>query len=79
VVEPFITKSRSITHTPRTPKNKPLYNTQSSTPSNITSPTMPLEHVVTYDAFREITNFIRNNGNDWEEFCHNTSCRSTTR
>jgi hypothetical protein len=32
-----------------------------------------------YEAFREITNFIRNNGNDWGEFCHNTSHPSTTR
>ena len=30
---------------------------------------MPLEHVVTYQAFCEITNFIRDNGNDWENFC----------
>ncbi len=41
--------------------------------------TMPLEHVVTYETFRKITNFIRNNGNDWREFCHNTSHPSTTR
>ncbi len=40
---------------------------------------MPLEHVVTYQAFREITNFICDNGDDWGEFCHNTSCPSTTR
>ena len=40
---------------------------------------MPLEHIVTYEAFREITNFIRDNGDDWGEFCHNTSCPSTTR
>jgi ribonucleoside-diphosphate reductase subunit M2 len=40
---------------------------------------MPLEHIVTYEAFREITNFIHDNGDDWGEFCHNTSCPSTTR
>jgi hypothetical protein len=41
---------------------------------------MPLKQaVVTYEAFREITNFIRNNGDDWGEFCHNTSHPSTTR
>ena len=33
---------------------------------------MPLQHAVTYQAFREITNFIRNNGDDWHEFCANT-------
>ena len=40
---------------------------------------MPLEHVVTYQAFREITNFIRDNGDDWEDFCTNTKHPSTTR
>ncbi len=40
---------------------------------------MPLKHVVTYQAFCEITNFIRNNGDDWEEFCHNTTRALTTR
>ena len=34
-----------------------------------TNLTMPLEHAVMYQAFREITNFIRDNGDDWEEFC----------
>jgi len=36
---------------------------------------MPIEHPVTYQAFREITNFIRNNGDDWDEFC--TSMNTT--
>ena len=40
---------------------------------------MPLEHVVTYQAFCEITNFIRENGDDWGEFCHYTAHHSTTR
>jgi hypothetical protein len=42
------------------------------------SPTskMPLQHVVTFQAFQEITNFIRNNGGDWDEFCTITA-RST--
>ena len=39
---------------------------------------MPLEHVVTYQAFREITNFIRGNGDDWDEFCNNDARPSTT-
>jgi hypothetical protein len=26
-----------------------------------------------YEAFRKITNFIRNNGDDWNEFCTNTT------
>ena len=38
---------------------------------------MPLEHVVTYQAFREITNFIRDNGDDWDEFCNNAARPST--
>ena len=37
------------------------------------SRTMPLPHVVMYQAFREITNFIRNNGDDCDEFCTNTT------
>ena len=32
---------------------------------------------VSYQAFREITNFIRNNGDDWEEF--RTKTAHTTR
>ena len=70
----------SHTHTHTSIKNKP-----SSTYSHpqhhlsITIATMPLEHVITHKAFREITNFIRNNGYDWGEFCHNTSRPSTTR
>jgi hypothetical protein len=33
----------------------------------------PLERPITYQAFREITNFIRDNGDDWDEFCTNTN------
>jgi len=32
-----------------------------------------LERPITYQAFREITNFIRDNGDDWDEFCTNTN------
>jgi hypothetical protein len=39
---------------------------------------MPLQHVVTYQAFHKITNFIRDNGEDWDEFCTNTT-RTTQR
>jgi ribonucleoside-diphosphate reductase subunit M2 len=34
---------------------------------------MPIQYAVTYQAFCDITNFIRNNGNDWNEFCTNTT------
>jgi hypothetical protein len=34
---------------------------------------MPLERPITYQAFREITNFIRDNGDNWNEFCTNTN------
>jgi ribonucleotide reductase beta subunit family protein with ferritin-like domain len=34
---------------------------------------MPLQHAILYQAFCEITNFIRNNGNNWNEFCTNTA------
>ena len=37
----------------------------STTPQKPTV-TMPLEHALTYQAFCEITNFIRDNGYDWE-------------
>jgi ribonucleotide reductase beta subunit family protein with ferritin-like domain len=40
---------------------------------------MPLKQVVTYQAFHEITNFIRDNGNDWDEFSNNAACPSTTK
>jgi ribonucleotide reductase beta subunit family protein with ferritin-like domain len=40
---------------------------------------MPLKHVVTYQAFCEITNFIRKNGKDWDEFCYNTTHPLTTK
>jgi hypothetical protein len=36
-------------------------------------------HVVTHQAFREITNFICDNGNDWDEFCNNAARPSTTK
>jgi hypothetical protein len=35
--------------------------------------TMPILHVVMYQAFRKITNFIRDNGNNWHEFCASTA------
>jgi ribonucleoside-diphosphate reductase subunit M2 len=40
---------------------------------------MPLEHVVTYQAFRKIANFIRDNGDDWDKFCNNAARPSTTK
>jgi hypothetical protein len=70
--------SHTLTHT--SIKNKP-----SSTYSHpqhhlsIATITMPLEHVVTHEAFHEITYFICDNGNNWGEFCHSTSCPLTTR
>jgi len=38
---------------------------------------MPIAHPVTYQAFREITNFIRDNGDDWNEFCTSTNSAQT--
>ena len=38
---------------------------------------MPLELVITDQAFRVITNFIRENGDDWDKFCNNVTCPST--
>ena len=68
------------THTHTSIKNKcSSINSHPQHHPSITIVTMPLEHVITYEAFREITNFIRDNGEDWGEFCHNTSRPSTTR
>jgi ribonucleotide reductase beta subunit family protein with ferritin-like domain len=40
---------------------------------------MPLEHAITYQAFCEITNFIRDNGEDWENFCKVAAPTTTVR
>ena len=40
-------------------------------------PLLPLNTRVTYQAFREITNFIRDNGDDWHEFCANNVAPTT--
>ena len=40
---------------------------------------MPLEHAITYQAFCEITNFIRDNGDDWENFSRVAAHPSTVR
>ena len=29
---------------------------------------VPIKHPISFQAFREITNFIRDNGNNWEDF-----------
>jgi hypothetical protein len=34
---------------------------------------MPLQHAVTFQAFHKITNFICNNGDDWDKFCSSTT------
>jgi len=76
------TKFPSHTHTPTLHKRTPssTYKSSTTSPFNYYIVTMPLKQaVVTYEAFREITNFIRDNGDDWGEFCHNTSHPSTMR
>ncbi len=42
-------------------------------PLPIPHQTMPIQHTVRYQAFREITNFIRDNGDDWHKLCVNTA------
>ena len=65
-------KSATRNTPPHTPI--PIIHYLSNThPSPSPYQTMPIQHVVTYQAFCEITNFIRNNGNDWNEFCTNTA------
>ena len=34
---------------------------------------MPIEYPFTLQAFREISNFIRDNGDDWDELCTSTN------
>jgi hypothetical protein len=46
-----------------------------NSPSSIT----PLKHVVMYQAFRKINDFICDNGDDWDEFCRNAVRPSTTK
>ncbi len=38
---------------------------------------MPLQHIVTYQAFCEITNFIPDNSDDWNEFCTTSTTYNT--
>jgi len=59
---------------PTTTKLPPhqLHNSPSST-LPLPYQNMPLQQAVSYQAFREITNFIRNNGDDWDEFCTKTA------
>ena len=37
-------------------------------PPSLLYQTMSLQHAVWFQAFRAITNFVRNNGDDWDEF-----------
>ena len=59
---------------PTTTKLPPhhLHNSSSST---LPPPhqNMPLQQAVLYQAFREITNFIRNKGDNWDKFCTKTA------
>ncbi len=55
------TKPRRTTHLPHRRQNPPQPRTT------------PLQHTVTYQAFCDITKFIRDNGDDWDEFCTNTA------
>jgi hypothetical protein len=43
-----------------------------------TLPCLPREYAITHQTFCQITNFIRDNGDDWEEFCNTTTHPSTT-
>ena len=62
------------TTTPPTPGLRRTTNLSQRRQDPPPSPrTMPLQPAVTYQAFREITNFIRDNGDDWDEFCVNTT------
>jgi hypothetical protein len=55
--------------------NSPDHKQLPHTTSRYTMPphSMPLHRPITSHAFREITNFICDNGDDWDEFCTNTN------
>jgi len=40
---------------------------------------MPIKHAVTNQAFRKITNFICDNGDDWDELCTSTNTARATK
>jgi hypothetical protein len=65
-----------LTKNKHTPQPNFATSTTTMTPTSnhhCHTPLTPPAHAVTYQAFREITNFIRNNSNDWDEFCANTT------
>jgi hypothetical protein len=67
------TKIHPPTTTPPTPGLRRTTNLSQRRQNPPHPRTMPLQHAITYQAFREITNFIRDNGDDWDEFCLNTT------
>ena len=74
---PTITKTARHLPPSIPPTHKKFYTALPTNPPT-SRHTMPLKHVVMYQAFCEITNFIRDNGDDWDEFCTNTA-HSTTK
>jgi hypothetical protein len=77
-----VTKSpKNLLHTTHNKQHTHTHTSKKTTLHHITSNTitMPLEHVVMYQAFCEITNFIRDNGDHWDEFCNTATQRSTVR
>jgi hypothetical protein len=68
-------KNSTPSHPPHTQNNITSTQTKPSIPPSpsTSSSTMLLNHVITHQAFHEITNFIRDNGNNWDKFCSNTT------
>jgi len=68
-----MTQIHPLTMTPLTPGLRRTMNLSHHRQNPSHPRTMPLQHAATYQAFRKITNFIRDNGDDWDEFCINTT------
>jgi hypothetical protein len=70
--------------TPHTTNNTRTHILTTKNSTYITSPPCPppLNNTPSpcpYQAFREITNFIRDNGDDWDKFCNTATQPSTVR
>ena len=61
------------------PARDPLLPLDTNVARNTIPPhSVPIKHPISFHAFREITNFIRDNGDDWEEFYTNKYTTTTT-
>ena len=61
------------------PARGPLLPLDTNVARNTIPPhSVPIKHPISFHTFREITNFIRDNGDDWEEFYTSKYTTTTT-